>query len=217
MKLQRLPRALGLDTNRYISPQVAAALRESGYRWVARYISRHHNVRNAPDRGSTDTQLLSRDELVELLAAGLLVAPIQFGSRSAPTTGDEGARAGEAARWCADQMGLPEGTTIWCDHEPELVASPESTAECLRRWAAELAPKYRAGLYVSPEVCLTAEQLYQLPGFTAYWMAASMVPIVATRGPCIHQGLPTIVHGLPCDQDMGRMDQLGDRPMLLAA
>lgn len=210
----------GIDTVHALSSKQCEALVAAGYSWVARYLPLDGQVLDEPDRHGGDHMgcwSLSIAESRTILDSGLMILPIQWG----PSGGDRldaalGHVRGQAMRAAARQLGIPQAVHLWCDWEgrrAELAGALGGRAY-LEAWAAGESP---AGLYVSLPQPLSGRALYGLRGFTSYWAAANQVEAPLPRDYAIRQSLPTVVCGIPCDEDVLRPDCLGDLPVLWAA
>ena len=158
---------------------------------------------------------LSKQELADLLAAGLAVIPVQLGDAKLVPSAAEGTNVGRAAAQNAATLGFPQGVTVWCDLEwaDEPQGDDQAVVDYANAWAAPVvAAGYDAGLYVGPNVPLTGTQLYALPQFSHYWKAASKTPWVATRGFQIIQSLTLTTNGIAIDADVICFDAKGGRP-----
>ncbi|MFV8755969.1 glycoside hydrolase domain-containing protein [Nannocystaceae bacterium ST9] len=192
----------------------AAAFRSQGWVWCARYLRRDVHVNDVPDTGG-GVVTLSKQELANLLAAGLAVVPVQLGDAKLVPTAAAGNSVGTAAAQNARTLGFPVGVTIWCDLE--WAANPptdtQAVIDYVNAWAAPVvAGGYGAGLYVGPNVPLSGAQLYALPKFSHYWKAASVTPWVETRGFQIVQSLTLNANGIAIDADVVCIDGKGGRP-----
>jgi hypothetical protein len=206
--------SLGFDTASLVTAATAAAFREQGWIWCARYLRRDVHVNDVPDT-SGGVVSLSKQELANLLSAGLAVIPVQLGDASLVPSAALGTEVGDAAARNAQTLGFPCGVTVWCDLEWGAAAPPDPQAvlDYLDAWATPVAAAgYGPGLYVGPNVPLSAQQLYSLPRFANYWKAASHTPWVANRGFQIIQGLTQQTNDIAIDADMICFDAMGSRP-----
>jgi hypothetical protein len=220
MKLVTAPVGAGFDCSVYCGPEAAAAMKAHGYRYIARYVRRDKHVNDGPDPDWPVS--LSRQELRELLEAELLVSPVQFARFHGRNylSADSGAAIGEAAAWNCQQLGLPEGTTVWVDAEWTDGPDPDLVLAYLRAWAEPVAAAgYRPGVYVGWEG-LTGAQWYGLPKFQAYWRAGMRyLSAPLPRSYCMFQS-PELkgddaVLGLDVDTDFVTYDEKKARPYMV--
>lgn len=216
---------LGIDTagddhspGNVITPDIAANLRDLGYRWVARYTLPSGLVLSNPQDGG-DYQgcySLSLKEMHWILEGGLAILPVQFGVFGDSAYGlEKGRNAAKAAKlygWT--------GIHHFMDVEGGGPASagPEKCISYMESWATgNNEGGCFTGLYRTGQVPISARQTYRLNGVTAYWAAAGpQPPSPAPRCDCIQQTPPTKVAGIRCDRDYLRQDCFGDGPALVA-
>lgn len=214
-KLVEAPAGLkGFDCNTHLSQAAAQAFRNDGYRFCLRYVPRH--VPNPAD--------LSASEAHGILAAGLGLMVVQHvqnpGWVPTPSMGKE--YGAFAAQSCKD-IGIPLGTTVWCDLEG--VGSerqndgidPRDVISFLNNWHVQVGVAgYTPGLYVGYDPDLTAEQLYWKLRFEHYWSAynlnADQVP--AKRGVQMKQGVEKVFAGIRYDPDTIQRDAFGGLPLM---
>lgn len=197
MRLAQAPRALACDTVTPIDAEMAAALYAIGVRTVFRYLDRVHDI--SPGQLGAN---LTAAELAVLLDAGLCVSPVQYYStryadqrKGRALSADYGAEMGQAAATNARGLGIPEGATIWRDLEDVPRATSAQIVTDLTGWArSALSAGYESGLYYGTGLgsaetgYLTGEDLWGLRYYRSYWRAASAVPQIPHRGPCVVQG-----------------------------
>ncbi|HET7461204.1 MAG TPA: DUF1906 domain-containing protein [Longimicrobium sp.] len=209
------PGAKGFDANVTITPSVARAFAQAGYRFCIRYVGR--------------TQMAGHDltaaEANDILAAGLALMVVQHvldpGWEPTDDLGDEyGTNAG---RFCK-QVGLPPGVNVWCDLEGVSgdAAAQNVIAYCNQWYAQVREAGYVPGLYVGYGAGLSAQQLYQKLRFQHYWRAYNLNDdqVPAGRGVQLTQktgkgtvgGLTTEVY----DDDFTQTDALGGNALWLA-
>lgn len=198
MRLRKAPRGLACDTITPINAEMAAALVKRDVRTIFRYLDRVEDI----SRGQMGTNL-TRTELGILLDAGLCVSPVQYYStgyasqcRGSALCTAYGIRLGRIAAANACALGIPEGCLIWRDLEAVPRATPRGVTADLIGWARGAASGgYDSGLYYGSGLgsaatdYVTGEDLWALPYYRSYWRAASVVPQVPNRGPCVTQGL----------------------------
>lgn len=205
---------LGFDTASTLSRAQAQALRACGFGFCARYLKR-----TASGRPPTTGPALTVAEARDLLACGLAIIPVQYGSSTLLPSAAVGREVGEAAATNAFALGIPGGVTIWCDLEwsPEVAPDPHATIAYANAWHhAVVDAGLRAGLYIGPNVPLRGAQLGDL-AFTSYWKSANRVAWPTPRGFQLVQGLEVEVHGVCIDPDVASCDAAGDSLVWLAA
>lgn len=212
-------RTVGFDTSVYVNPKYYTQLKNAGYGFAVRYIWRHMLYNNTPNGGWPVA--LSIQELAELTDAGFGVSIVQFANPQSGfvPTAAEGANVGTAAGYNAKGLGIPSGTTIWCDVEFPSVPTSGSVTAYINAWAtAVVAAGYEAGLYVGPNNGLSADAMYyDLGKINHYWKSASMVPWVTKRGFQMFQSTQTTLFktdtdsGLLVDQDIVCFDAKNER------
>ena len=204
----RAPAFPAFDTSNYVTPEMAARFFEAHYRTVFRYVKLSRRVYDTPQTWPVS---LSRQELRELVDAGFMVSLVQFLVSEAAGGGrgaENGKRYGDAAGWNAKELGAPAGITVWCDAEGWENQSRDDILAYLNAWAKACSSYgYRPGLYVGSGLPgITPEDLWGLPGFSAYWRAASIVPQVLNRGWTVAQMCEMKVFGLGIDADWIGLD-----------
>jgi hypothetical protein len=213
----RAPLQLGFDASTYIDPKLAKRFLEAGYATAFRYVKKRRRVYDTPQKWPVS---LSHRELAELVDAGLKVSLVQFVVPEVSGGGggyENGKRLGDAAGWNAKTLKAPKGITVWCDAEGWEDRGRADILAYLNGWSDGCkAYGYRPGLYVGAGLgrvgkMVTGEDLSELPGFAAYWRAASIVPQVPNRGWTVIQGLQVKVFGEPIDQDMIALDHRAKR------
>lgn len=205
---------LGFDTATALSRAQAQALRACGFGFCARYLKR-----TASSQPPSTGPALTVAEAHDLLACGLAIIPVQYGSSTLMPSAAVGREVGEAAATNAFALGIPTGVTIWCDLEwsPEVAPDPHATIAYANAWHdAVVAAGLRAGLYVGANVPLTGPQLGEL-AFRSYWKSASRVGWPSPRGFQLVQGLALEVDGVALDPDVASCDADGESLVWLAA
>jgi hypothetical protein len=205
---------LGFDTASTVSLAQAQALRACGFGFCARYLKRTPSEQ-PPSTGPA----LTVAEAEDLLACGLAIIPVQYGSSTLVPSAAAGTAVGEAAAINAFALGIPTGVTIWCDLEwsQDVSPDPNATIAYANAWHdAVVDAGLRAGLYIGANVPLDGEALGEL-AFTSYWKSASRVAWPTPRGFQLVQGLTVELDGLSIDPDVSACDADGDRLVWLAA
>lgn len=201
MQTKNVSRRLGLDTASYFTP-FADGLMDLGFCGVMRYTRRFKRVDDNPN-GSEDGDwrvYLSRKELDELIEKGWYVGTVQRAIRGqydhSKDPYEQGAEAGEAASYNVKELKTPSGAVTFCDCEWKKPPSKADKIKFLHGFGKACSEPGHCvpGLYVSPDLGLTGDELYGLPYFKAYWKSASVVPTVSVRGPVITQTLEYFYH-----------------------
>jgi hypothetical protein len=206
----------GFDADVAITREIAEAFSEHGYRFCVRYVRRQ----------TFHEQDLTADEARVILGAGLAFMAVQHvESESSWTPSVENGEAnGSVAASEAKKIGIPSGTTVWCDLEG--VATKTSSADVIaycNAWHQQMASAgFVPGLYVGWHCGLSPTQLYRNLRFTHYWAAynlnADQYPL--TRGVQMRQTaarpidrVPEFSFGFQTDTIVG--DKLGGLPTLI--
>jgi hypothetical protein len=192
-------RALGVDTIATITAADAAAFKAAGFSFVVRYLG-----------------AVTSDEVDVILAAGLAFMPVGY-SRKAGwlPTGDLGDQDGSLAFARARLLGLPTGTSVWCDLEG-MSGTAANTIAYAEAWGERVeGAGYVAGVYVGAGIPLNSTQLYALNNITAYWHSCSEVPNVSECGYTMIQLTPPdlVICGVEVDVDVIQKDRMGRLPV----
>jgi Domain of unknown function (DUF1906) len=207
----------GFDTAVKLTPQVATAFFDHGYRYAVRYVRRDH-----PHPGVD----LDASEAEALLATGLGLMIVQHveSETSWTPTADKGRGNGEAAAVECMRIGVPHGLSVWCDLEGVVSGTPApAVIDYCNRWHQTVASAgYLPGLYVGWQCGLTSKQLYEELRFTHYWAAYNLNSdeAPAVRGVQMKQGGAKPTDRPPgvtieFDTDRARTDALGGRPTVV--
>lgn len=215
-KLGSLPDgSRGFDCNTTVTPDLALAFAQHGYKFAVRYVR----------RSQKHDYDLTVGEIVTLLASGLGVMVVQHVAADGwVPSGRLGTSYGQVAAGEAHALGLPVGTHVWCDLEGVMPGTPagEVIDFCNRWYDAVADAGYRPGLYVGWSAILTPIQLYRNLKFRSYWAAYNLdrdqEPI--TRGVQMRQfGARPLDRppGVAIDFDVNviRADRMGGSPTLL--
>jgi hypothetical protein len=201
------PGAQGFDSDTTIDQPAAAALKEAGFAFAIRYLSRL--TPQAPGD-------LSYVEAQTILNAGLALMAVQHVSRPgwAPSAA-LGANYGDAAVANAVLIGLPRGICLWLDlEEVAPYATAGDTIAYVNAWAAVVTNgSFVPGLYVGANQPLSGDELYWRLRIRNYWKSASTVPDIPYRGYQIMQALaPSPIGGIALDRDVVLADNFGGLP-----
>jgi hypothetical protein len=129
---------------------------------------------------------------------------------------------GTAAANNALAVGYPAGASLWCDWE-NYRAAGSAGIYYINEWTTLVrALGFLDGVYAAfgqPGVPpLTSEELYRDLATTRYWRCASAdAPVVAVRGPCMVQQLPSTIAGVSVDVNTVVTDARGGLPMWMVA
>lgn len=201
----------GFDADTAIDAATAAALKQTGFGFAVRYLTR--TVPAAPGD-------LSASELTTILNAGLAAMAVQHCPVAgwAPTAA-LGTNYGSAAVANAIAAGLPQGVSLWLDLEGVApYATAADTIAYVNAWAAAVSGHYLPGLYVGANQPLSGDDLYWRLRVASYWKSASTVPAIPYRGYQMVQALaPSPVDGISLDRNVIMADSFGDVPILAAA
>jgi len=154
----------GFDANTTITPSIASAFYDKGYRFCVRYVG----------RVSMASYDLTNSEANDILDAGLSLMIVQHvlnpGWTPSQSLGEE---YGANAASFSQAIGLPAGVNVWCDLEcvSPTVSSSTVAAYCTAWYDAVSAAGYVPGLYVGDEPGMTGSQLYYDLPFSHYWGA----------------------------------------------
>ena len=199
------PGLQGFDANTQLSSASARGLRDAGFRFCLRYLTR--------DRGQQPHDL-SADEANHILDAGLALMAVQHveGEGWHPTAA-LGATYGANAAANAQQVGLPPGVNLWLDLEG--VASGTNPAVvidyCNAWFGAVTAAGYVSGVYVGANAILSGDDLYWRLRTQHYWKSGSTVPDISHRGYQLVQRIVAgdAVAGVAIDRNVTKTDALG--------
>jgi hypothetical protein len=200
----------GFDTNTKLTSAGARRLREAGFVFCIRYVSRGDNEPNSD---------LTESEADAILGNGLALMPVQHVAASgwlpSPELGVHNGR--NAAKHVAD-VGFPVGVNVWLDLEGvSSQAASQDVVEYCNAWFSEVQNAgFVSGLYVGPQAVLNGHDLFFRLRTRHYWKAASIVPNVENRGYQMVQSLPHTVAGVEIDSDVTKKDDFGETVLWLA-
>ncbi|BBQ00667.1 hypothetical protein BSFA1_57950 [Burkholderia sp. SFA1] len=198
--------AHGFDCNTVLTATSAKAMRQKGFDFCVRYLSRL-----APEAGGD----LSNAEAKAILGSGLGLMAVQHVSKAhwVPDT-ELGKQFGRGAAANASAVGLPEGLILWLDLEGiKNGVDDNDVIEYCNAWFAEVsAAKYQTGIYVGANSILSGEDLFFKLTTKHYWRSGSHVPDIPHRGYQMVQHIsvkPDIVAGVSIDRNITMTDALG--------
>ena len=201
----------GFDANTKLTATTAKALKDAGFKFAIRYLSR---------KAKPPAKDLTADELDIILDAGLAVMAVQHVAPSGWTPSDTlGVECGGNAAAHARAVGLPEKSSVWLDLEGIAEGAPASAviAYC-NAWFKEVeSAGYTTGVYVGANCILSADQLYLNLKTRHYWKSGSNVPDIPHRGYCMVQHIipDDKIGGVAIDRNVTLVDALGSAPMLV--
>lgn len=225
MRAIPIPLGKGFDASTYVTPDQAARLVKpqpddgEPYRFAVRYLRRDQYVYERPDTSWPVS--LSKQELGELLSAGLAVGLVQFGRFHGRRylSAARGASHGFNAVWNASRLGVPEGVTLYTDAEWTDSPPDSLVLDYLRAWGQAVAEAgYRPGCYIAYDG-LTRQQWYGLPYYRTYWasaMHAALLTPPLPRGYSLYQHTQRTDCGVVLDPCYSVADLRGDRPWVVA-
>jgi hypothetical protein len=199
--------AQGFDANTPLSRAKAAALKQAGFDFAVRYLTR----KATPPAGD-----LTKAEVRAILESGLALMAVQHVAAAgwAPSAA-LGTEYGANAAAHAKAVDLPPGTAVFLDlEEVSPKAAPADIIAYCNTWHAEVqAAGYAPGLYVGSNCGLSADQLYRLK-MTCYWKSGSKVPAIPHRGYCMVQTIirDDVVAGIAIDRNVITPDAFGATP-----
>lgn len=204
-----LPGAIGFDSDTKLDAATAVAMKHQGYSFAVRYVGRH-----VPQSGGD----LDPDEAKAILGAGLALMVVQHCPLRFTPTAELGRLNAIAAVTNAGRAGYPAGAHLWCDFE-NARGTAQQAIDYLNAWFKEvLASKFDVGLYYGADTAIDGTRLYLDLICKRYWRSGSRLsPLVAHRGHCMQQELPTVVAGIEVDRDVVTADHFGGLPVASVA
>lgn len=205
--------AMGFDANTKITAARAKALKDAGFEFAIRYLTRG----TKPPQGDLDAE-----ETRTILESGLALMAVQHVAKEgwAPTE-KLGQSYGRNAASHAREAELPEGISVFLDLEGvDKSAAPEDVIQYCNAWHDEVeAAGYFPGLYVGANCGLDGDDLFYRLKIKCYWKSGSNVPEIPVRGYCMFQ---TIKHGdkvggVEIDRNVVRPDHFGTAPVWAVA
>lgn len=199
--------AHGFDTNTTISKAKAIAMKQAGFAFAIRYLTR----KATPPPGD-----LSKTELAAILDSGMALMAVQHveSITSWIPTAAHGTDYGANAAAHAKAVGLPAGTAVFVDLEgvSPSVSPAEIIAYC-NNWHAQVqAAGYTPGIYVGANCGLSSDQLYHQLKMKYYWKSGSKVPPIPFRGYCMVQTITKTDLAAGIDRDVITPDAFGMTP-----
>lgn len=201
----------GFDANTKLTATTAKALKNAGFAFAIRYLSREV-PQSARD--------LSAEELDIILDAGLAVMAVQHVAPADWTPSEAlGVEFGANAATHARAIGLPEKSSVWLDLEGIAHGTPASAviAYC-NAWFREVeSAGFTTGVYVGASCILSGDELYLNLKTKHYWKSGSHVPDIPHRGYCMVQHIVAddVVGGVAIDRNVTFVDAFGGAPMLV--
>jgi len=176
MRIDSLPDgSRGVDLNRPVTADSAAAFVVKGFQFVVRYVT----------RTQTHGYDLSAPELDTILNAGLGLQVVQHVAPEGwNPTAELGTQYGTTAAADCGLLSIPDGMSLWCDLEGVAVGTDHEAVigYCNAWYDAVAAHGYKPGLYVGWHCGLTADELYHRLKFSGYWQSyngnADQTPVI---------------------------------------
>jgi hypothetical protein len=201
--------ARGFDANTPLTKAKAAALKQAGFAFAVRYLSR----KAKPPAGD-----LTRAEVTAILDAGLALMAVQHVAAPGWTPSAAlGAEYGANAAAHAQAVRLPPGTAVFLDlEEVDPKAPPADIILYCNNWHDALQEAgYAPGLYVGSNCGLTPDQLYRALKEKYYWKSGSKVPAIPHRGYSMVQTIlkDDVVAGVAIDRNLIVRDAFGATPL----
>jgi hypothetical protein len=196
----------GFDANTPLSSATARQLRDAGFGFCIRYLTR--------DRGQLPHDL-TPEEAVHILDAGLGLMAVQHVQPEGwHPSGALGATYGGNAVANAQQVGLPAGVNLWLDLEGVAAGTtPAIVMEFCNAWFdAVTAAGYESGVYVGANAILSGDDLYWRLKTRHYWKSGSNVPNIPHRGYQLVQRIVAggdVQAGISIDRNVTSTDALG--------
>jgi hypothetical protein len=202
------PSVPGFDSDTIISAALAQHCSALGYKFCLRYLS----------LGQESPGDLSTQEATGILNSGLALMPVQHVRQIGWSPSESlGQQDGQSAVANAQNVGFPQGVSLWCDLEGvNRTTQPQDVIDYCQAWyQAVAAAGYVPGLYVGAGAVLSGQQLYDL-SFQHYWRSGSIVPDIPIRSYQLLQFCPPVlVNGVWVDVNVTQNDKLGGQAQWL--
>jgi len=201
----------GFDADTVLTSSQARQLRDAGFAFCIRYLSR------AANQPASD---LTTAEARRILSAKLALMPVQHVAREGwVPTGDLGTTNGSRAAQHALDIGFPPGVNVWLDVEGIAPSVPsQDVIDYCNAWFTEVeAVGFESGLYVGANAILSADELFWRLKTKHYWHSLSTVPDIPHRGYQMFQS--AVRHplaGVDMDRNVTLNDAFGDSVLWLA-
>ena len=200
------PGSQGFDCNTKLTAKSAAGLRQAGFRFAVRYLTR------GSDAPPSD---LSRDEADLILDAGLALMAVQHVAKENWTpTETLGRQSGVNAAKHAQQIELPAGVNVWLDLEGvKAGVGAQAVIDYCNAWFESVGSAgYTTGIYVGASCRLNGDDLYWRLRTRHYWKSGSKVPEIPHRGYQMIQRIlkKDVVATVAIDRNVTRTDDFGD-------
>lgn len=196
----------GFDCNTVLNGTRAQLLRQAGFAFCIRYVSRHQGGQPGD---------LTKTEAEDILGSGLALMAVQHVEPEGWTpTEPLGRTYGRSAAFNAMQAGLIDGINLWLDLEGvnHTTSSEDVIAYC-NAWFGEVAAGgLTPGIYVGANSNLSGDQLYWRLKTKHYWKSGSNVPPIPHRGYQMTQYIASgdAVAGVGIDRNVTHTDGFGD-------
>jgi hypothetical protein len=209
----RAPQGLqGFDANTVLTSSLAQQLRDAGFAFCLRYLSR------AARQPASD---LTIAEARRILAAKLALMPVQHVAPEGwVPTANLGTTNGSHAAQHALDLGFPPGVNVWLDLEGVAPSVPSQVViDYCNAWFTEVeAVGFVSGIYVGANAILSGDELYWRLKTKHYWHSLSRVPDIPHRGYQMFQS--AVRHplaGVDIDRNVTMNDAFGDSVLWLAS
>ncbi|HET7231602.1 MAG TPA: glycoside hydrolase domain-containing protein [Longimicrobium sp.] len=209
------PGVKGFDANTVITPAIAKAFVDAGYKFAIRYVGRLTMANHD----------LTTKEALTILEAGLALMIVQhFKGEGWKPTAALGTQYGKNAGRFTKEIGVPAGVNVWCDLEGVAAGTPrQNVIDFCNNWHGKVSEAgYEPGLYVGFGPGLGPKALFEKLAFKHYWRAFNLNSdqVPAVRGVQLRQktgkgtigGLTTQVY----DDDFTQTDALDGNAIWLA-
>lgn len=197
--------AVGFDTAGKVTPALARAAYDAGFRFVGRYVGLQlHTIGD-----------LDAEEVAVIEASGLALLAIQHVRAPNWTpSGQLGAFDGTVALRNAQAAGYAEGAHLTVDLEGiRAFVRGQDVIDYVNAWALAVKSAYPAMLYVGYGVVLTPDELFHKLTVARYWSDYGD-RAVTERGFTLKQVCGDVAFlGTRIDVDLLQADSLGGRPV----
>ena len=189
---------LGIDTAAPITAEQALALRDNGVSFVGRYLC---PVSNPKVLTATEAAILRNAGLAILLCWELDAEAVKYGSQ-------RGVSDGSRARQIAEQIGVPNGTTIYFAADYNVPQSDLIQAEqYILSAQIAMGGKYNVGIYGGEKVCDflysrgTTKKVWQCVAWTNRFIDGCSVKQYAWQGAAESKAMAAKTGILAVDMD----------------
>jgi hypothetical protein len=207
----------GFDCNSIVSADSAKHFHDAGFRFAIRYVGRRKMA--SFDIAASEASILLQAGLGLMLVQHVESPDIPHKGAGWVPTGNLGTEYGGNAAKFAEGVGVPPGTTVWCDLEGvRLRTDHRDVIAFCNNWHSMVgAAGFTPGLYVGFDPGLSSSELYYKLKFEHYWSAYNLNrdQVPAVRGVQMKQGFETVKFGVRFDPDTIQADLKGGLPLML--